>query len=420
MTDVLDDNHALGADPAVAAGQPAEDLPLYPMERKCPFQMPEEYERLRAEEPVSRALFKASGKPVWLVASQEGVRQVLTDPTVSSNWKNRGFPLPLTVPDEILQQMDLLMIALDQPEHTALRRMLVPEFTVKRMRALIPQIEATVDSFLDDILAQGPGADLVKSLAVPVPARVLGDLVGVPVEDRHVLANNAELHANRNIDAALAFASHTEMVGLFYKLVAEKAENPSDDLISSLVARNADGAVSEKDLVGLVEILVVGGLDTMASLISTAIALLLEHPDQLDMLKADPDLTKNAVHEILRYLSISDSVTGRVLTEDLEVHGVVIPAGDGVIAMNGSANRDPAAWENPDTFDVRRDAKGHSAFSHGIHQCIGASLAQVQLEVIVNRLFARIPDLRLAVPVTELPFKKDTLSYGLYELPVTW
>jgi cytochrome P450 len=396
--------------------------PLFPMKRTCPFHLPQEYERLREEEPVSVATFKISGRPVYLVSRQEDVRQILSDPTLSSNWKNRAYPLPLEVPDEILDFMDLPLIALDPPEHTGRRRLLVPEFTAKRIEALRPRIQAVVDEVVAGIVEKGPPADLMAELAVPTPALVFAEILGIPVEHTPALLRNATMTASRDTVADDLFNSHMEIAAVFGELIERKTAQPGDDLISRLIERNAalEEPYEEEDLISLLEVLLVGGLDTVASNISTGVAALLAHPDQLAQIKQDPALTRTAVHELLRFLSVSDAVTARVATRDLEIAGTVIPAGSGIIALNGSANHDPRAWQNPDELDVRRDAKGHSGFGHGIHQCLGAGLAQTELEIVFNTLFARLPELRLAVPVDELPFKHDTVSYGLYELPVTW
>lgn len=406
----------------ISTGEVDTELTVFPIPRKCPFKLPEEYVGMRADNPVAKATFRVSGKQIWVVSRQEHVRQVLSDQTLSSNWRNPGYPLPFPVPQEILDQMDLPLIALDPPEHTVRRRMLIPGFTAKRVQAMRPKVQEIVDERVTAILAMDGAADLVRELAVPVPALVFCELLGIPSDEGDYLLRHAAMTSNRNVDSQELNASHQQMVSYLDKLVSDKGANPGDDLVSLMVARNAaDGQLTHADLVSLVEVLLVGGLDTVASAIALGTALLLDNPDQLDQIKRDPELIRNAVSEILRYLSISDSVTSRVLPHDLEIDGVVIPAGDGIIALNGSANHDERAWTNPEEFDIHReDAKNHSAFGHGIHACPGSGLARVELETVFTTLFTRIPGLRLAVPVADLPFKLETLSYGLYELPVAW
>jgi cytochrome P450 len=401
--------------------EPVTEPPLFPMKRQCPFTMPAEYAKMRAEEPVAKVTLRVSGKQVWVVTKQEHVKQVLMDSTLSSNWKEPGYPLPIAVPDEILQGLELPLVALDPPDHTVRRRMLIPEFTAKRMQALAPRIQEVVDEHIDAMLEAGPPADLVQALAVNVPAQVFCKLLGVPSDETDFFRRYAEITTNREVTPEQIGAAQQEMESYLSKLVTERGVNPADDLISRLVARNnEEGLLEHSDVVALVRVLLFGGFDTISNIVTLGTVALLDHPEQLAQLKADPSLTANAIGELLRWASISDSATARVLPHDIKVGDVVIPAGDGVIALNGSANRDEAVWTDPDVFDIHRDTKGHSSFGHGIHQCPGASLVKVELEIIFNTLFARIPTLRLTGPLPDSVYKHDALIFGMYELPVTW
>jgi cytochrome P450 len=395
--------------------------PPFPMARRCPLSPPPEYAGLRAADPVSKVTLKVSGKEVWVVARYDDVRQVLASPAVSSNWKLPGYPLQVPLPDEVLQNLELPLVAMDPPEHTVRRRTLIPEFTVRRMQALRPRVQQIVDSHLDAMLAAGPPADLVQALAVPVPSLLFCELMGVPAADTGFFRQYAELTTNRETSPEALGAAQQEMELYLHRLVADKGEHPTEDLLSRVVAKNSeDGALAHGDLVAIARMLLFGGFDTVANMISLGTVTLLENPDQLDAIRRDPSLTPKAVDELLRYLSISDSATARVATEDMVVGGVRIRAGEGMILLNGSANRDDAMFTDPDTLDLHRDTKGHAAFGHGVHQCPGASLARVELEIVFNSLFARIPGLRLAEPLERLAFKHDALIYGMYELPVTW
>ncbi|WP_370947432.1 cytochrome P450 [Amycolatopsis sp. cg5] len=398
-----------------------EQPPLFPMKRPCPFKMPEEYARLRAEEPVSKVTLRVSGKQVWIITKADDVRKVLTDSTLSSNWKEPGYPLPVAVPDDILQAMELPLVAMDPPHHTVRRRMLIPEFTAKRMQALRPKIEKIVHEHIDAMLAKGGPVDLVEELAVPVPSLVFCELLGVPASETSFFRNYAELTTNREVTPMEIGMAQQEMEAYLDKLVTDRGVNPKDDLLTRLVARNnEEGNLAHSDVVALARVLLFGGFDTIANVVSLGTVALLQNPDQLQLLKDDPTLTANAVGELLRFASISDHATARVLPHDITVSGVTIPAGDGIIALNGSANRDEERWENPDMLDVCRDTKGHASFGHGIHQCPGASLVKVELEIIFNALFSRIPGLRLHGEVPDSAYKHDALIFGMYELPVTW
>jgi len=204
-------------------------------------------------------------------------------------------------------------------------------------------------------------------------------------------------------------------------LIGAKVQNPGDDLLSRLAAKlGEEQTLEQEDLAPVAGLLVIAGFDTTTNMIALGTVLLLEHPEQLAELKRDPSLTPKAVEELLRYLSIVDSATVRVATRDIELSGVTIAEGDGIIALNGAANWDGATFPEPGRFDIHRPAEGHLAFSYGSHQCLGANLARVELDIVFRTLFARIPELRLAVPVDELPFKYGSHVYGLDELPVTW
>ncbi|MDQ1041742.1 cytochrome P450 [Streptomyces sp. V3I8] len=401
--------------------QPQDAPPLFPMERKCPFQPPDQYAGLRADQPVSRVKLAVSGKEVWVVARQEHVRQVLTEPHMSSSFVNPGYPLQVPVPPEALAAMETPLVAMDLPQHALHRRAIIPELTVKRVQALRERIQEVVDEHVTAMLDKGGPLDLLTELAIPVPSLILCELLGVPAADIPYFRDFAERTVRNDVtpqDIALAME---EMDAYLGKLVTSKENEPADDLLGRVVTKNSESnTLTHREIVALARMLISGGFDTLTNMIVLGVGVLLEHPDQLAHLKRDPSLTRNAIEELLRYLSIADSATSRTATEDIEIAGVLIRKGEGIIALNGSANRDERAFENPDTLDIFREIGLHSAFGHGIHQCPGSSLVRVELEIVYNTLFARIPTLRLAVPAHELPFKKSTLIQGLDALPVTW
>ncbi|GAA1143567.1 cytochrome P450 [Kitasatospora gansuensis] len=399
-----------------------QDPPQFPMERKCPFQPPAEYAVMRAEEPVAKVRLAVSGKEMWAVSRQEHVRQVLTDPTMSSNFKHPGYPLQVPVPDDILQAMELPLVAMDPPVHGRHRKEIIPEFTLKRMQALTPRIQKIVDEHVDALLAKGGPVDLLTELAIPVPSLVLCELLGVPAEDIPEFRDFAETTVRSDVTPQEVGMAIHQMDVYLDKLVTAKEQNPTeDDLLGRVVLKNTEeGNLNHREIVALARMLISGGFDTLTNMIVLGVAALLEHPDQLAQMKADPELTRNAIEELLRFLSIADSAPSRVATQDLEVGGVKIKAGEGIINLTASANRDETVFENADQLDIFREIGLHSAFGHGVHQCPGASLVRVELKIVYDTLFARIPGLRLAVPVEELPFKRATLIQGLDALPVTW
>ncbi len=397
------------------------ETPSFPLAEKCPFRHTPEYARLRAEEPVSKVKVEVSGKEAWVVATHDLVKQVLTSPAMSSNWRNPGYPHQVALSQEILNTLELPLLALDAPEHTVRRRLLIPEFTVKRVTALRPRIQRFVDDCIDRMLAKGGPVDLVQELAVPVPTLLFAELMGAPAEDATSFREHAEGTMTRGLEADELDRRQLEMEQHLAALVTEKEKNPTDDLLSRIIAKNKeDGALEHHDLVAIARMLMFGGFDTAANMISLGTVTLLQHPEQLEQIKADPSLTPKAIGELLRYLSINDSASARVATEDVRLGEVTVREGEGVILLYGSANRDEAVFDDPDVFDIHRDTRGHVAFGGGVHQCPGASLVKVELEIVFNTLFRRIPELRLAVPFEELSFKNDTLIYGMYECPVTW
>ncbi|WP_381562200.1 cytochrome P450 [Streptomyces eurythermus] len=394
----------------------------FPLRRTCPFAEPPEYAGLRADAPVSRAALKVNGKPAWLVTRHEHVRQVLGDGRVSSNLKLPGYPHQFHIPEELLAQVRLMMLNMDPPEHTAHRRMLIPEFTARRVRELRPRIQQIVDEHVDAMLAAGGPVDLVTALALPVPSLVICELLGVPYEDHARFEEWSAALMNHDLSPQEYGAAVQALDAYLDQLVTLKENEPGDDLISRFLEKNRTERVADHtDVVTMARLMLVGGHETTANMIALGVLALLRHPEQMAELRADPALLPNAVEELLRVFSISDSGTARVAVADIEVGDVTIRAGEGILALNNAANHDESVFPDPDTLDIhRKDARAHLAFGYGVHQCIGANLARVELEAVYGTLLRRVPGLRLAADPQELRFKDDAMVYGVYELPVTW
>ncbi|GGL53669.1 cytochrome P450 [Planomonospora parontospora] len=395
----------------------------FPMDRgTCPFSPPPEYAGMRAAGAPAKVRLRWSGKEVWAVSRHEDVRQVLSDSTMSSNWKLPAYPLQVPVPDEMLQQLELPLVAMDPPEHSARRRILIPELTARRAQALRPRIQEIVDEHIGAMLAQGGPVDLIQALAFPVPALIFCELLGVPAADSDFFRRVAETLVRSDVEQEEMISAQIEMEAYLDKLVAEKEGSPGDDVISRIIVKNRETpTIERRDILNLAKNLLFGGFDTTSNMIALGVLVLLEHPEQLAELRSDPGLAPGAVEELLRYLSIADSSPARAVLQDVEIGGTLIRAGEGVVALTSSANRDENVFPDPDRFDIHRDTFGHSAFGHGIHQCPGANIVRVELEVVFTTLFARIPELRLAVPREEVSFKSHTLVHGVNgELPVTW
>ncbi|MYU55392.1 MULTISPECIES: cytochrome P450 [Streptomyces] len=396
-----------------------QDAPAFPSDRTCPYQLPDGYARLRDEQGSLRKVTLYDGRPAWVATKHETARKLLADPRLSSDRTHADFPA--TSPRfEGLRDRRPAFIGMDPPEHQAKRRMTISEFTVKRIKGMRTDIERIVHGFIDELLAAGPPADLVSRFALPVPSMVICRLLGVPYAD-HDFFQDASRRLVQATDVASAVAARDDfeeyMDGLITKLQAE----PGPGLLGSLVAEQlANGEIEREELISTALLLLVAGHETTASMTSLSVITLLEHPDQHDMLRADPGLVPGAVEELLRYLAIADLAGGRIATADIEIDGQLIRAGEGVIITNSIANRDGSVFEDPDTFDVHRSARHHLAFGYGVHQCLGQNLARLELEVIITALFDRIPTLRLAVPVEQLTLRPGTTIQGVNELPVTW
>jgi cytochrome P450 len=205
-------------------------------------------------------------------------------------------------------------------------------------------------------------------------------------------------------------------------LITRKQQEPGDDLLTKLVTEQLEpaGELRRDELLMMCLMLLHAGHETTANMISLGAVALLEHPDQLAALRSDPELLPDTIEELLRYLSIADFITTRIAAEDTELSGTAIRAGEGIIALLAAADWDPGMFPEPERFDVHRGNRHHVAFGYGVHQCLGQNLARLELEIVFSTLFARIPTLQVAVPVDELPYKHDTLLYGIHELPVTW
>ncbi|MFE3940613.1 cytochrome P450 [Streptomyces sp. NPDC059118] len=390
----------------------------FPQNRTCPYHPPTEYRsEHRGQQPVSPArLF--DGRTVWLVTGHTEARSLLVDQRLSSDRENPAFPFfAERLAGTALRRVELLGV--DDPEHNVQRRMLIPSFTVRRTAALRPQIQETVDRLLDTMVEQGPPADLVDAFALPVPSMVICALLGVPYGDHEFFEAQSRklLRGPKSSDVEAARDALDEY---FRVLIERKRATPGEGLLDELIANQLEsGAVDHDELVRLAQILLIAGHETTANMISLGTFTLLQHPDQLARMRESEGLMASAVEELLRFLSIADGIS-RVAVDDIEVGGVTIRAGDGVILTTSVINRDENVYAHPDDLDLGRNARNHVAFGFGVHQCLGQNLARAELEIALPALFDRLPDLRLAVPAEEIPFKPGDTIQGLLEMPVTW
>lgn len=391
----------------------------FPMRRSgCPFSPPPEYATLRATEPVSRAVLP-DGSHVWLVARYADVQAGLTDDRFSSDSRRPGIPRPGGSGVD-KEGRPSSFVRMDPPEHDIYRQLLMPDFTHRKVRQLRPRIQQIVDDALDKMVENPQPGDLVELLALPVPATLICELIGVPQSDFEFFQSRALVLLNRNSTMDDLRTAIVELRGYMMSLLKDKRSNPGDDILTKLANAPAHLNLPDEELAGAAHSVLNASHEATANMIALSTVMLLEHPDTLAELKADPSLWPRAVEELLRYLSISDLVSPRIAKEDVEIAGTTIRAGEGVYFLTGSGNHDKEVFDNPETFDIHRENRRHMAFGYGLHQCIGMNLAKAELEIALQTLFRRLPNLRLAVPVEELQFKHDSALFGPHEVPVYW
>ena len=374
---------------------------------------------MQRDQPVCRIRL-ASGREAILVTRYDDVRAALDDKRLSADETRPGYPFLYEGAFE--SPLKGTFMRVDGEPHVRVRRMLAKDFTVKRAQQLRVHIEAIVDDCLEAMAGRARPLDLVQELAFPVPSRTICHLLGVPYRDREVFESNTRAMINHRSTREQVQAAVAAVYGYLDGLVAAKQASPADDLISRLVHEElATGRIERQELVTIVLILLVGGHETTATMIGLGTFALLEHRVQLDELVREPALWEPAVDELLRPQTIAQSPMQRVALTDLEIGGERIRAGGGVVLDLAIANRDPAAFPDPERFDVHRNARGHVAFSYGPHQCLGQTLARLELEVVFRRLFARFPTLALAVSRDEVPVRPANVGlFGVEALPVTW
>ncbi|MEU5432917.1 cytochrome P450 [Streptomyces sp. NPDC020719] len=375
------------------------------------------YAELRERGPVHRVRMP-EGADAWLVVGYEAGRAALADPRLSKEWRNAS-------PDLGVQQVasGTTMLSSDAPAHTRLRKLVTREFTPRRVEQMAPRVQETTDALLDTMLKRPGRADLVQALSFPLPITVIGDLLGVPSLDQGSFRewSNASISATALADRLAAAKSMSEYLTA---LLADKRENPGGDLMSALIhTADEDGdRLSGPELLGMAWLLLVAGHETTVNLISNGVLALLSNPEQLAALRADFDgLIEGAIEEMLRYDGPVETPTYRFTTEPVDIGGTVVPGGGQlVLVAMADANRDPARYPEPSRFDIRRDARGHVAFGHGIHYCLGAPLARLEARIAIRSLLERCPDLALDIHPAAVTWRSGMLVRGPESLPVRW
>jgi cytochrome P450 len=410
-------------DSASASARPVFD-PFDPLWASDPFPL---YADLRQRAPIHR-----NDLGFWVVARHEDCLAILRDRRASSDSLNvavdrmpQGFRTPVAEDDPMVAAMLEMRPFLfrDPPDHTRLRGLVSKAFTPKVVESLRSRTEQVVDELLDAAMEAGT-VDLLEAFAYPLPVRIICDLLGVPLEDQdrfkvwsNALARGLDpdfLLTPEIIEArsqgVLQFAQY------FFELLADRRSNPGEDLLSRLVQAEDGGTVlSEGEMLSTCILLLVAGHETTVNLIAGGALALLRNPDQFDRFRNEPALTRSGVEEMLRYVS-PVQLTGRALTEDCAFGDAEFEAGDFVMLLIASANRDPDQFEDPERFDITRTPNNHLGFGFGVHHCLGAPLARMEAQVALTALVKRAPDLALAVD--EVRYKTNVVLRGMESLPV--
>jgi cytochrome P450 len=388
--------------------------PVVPVHRRrVRFDPDPELALLRDVSPVVRIEMPGyTTEPAWawLVTRHEDVREVLGDAgrfstalsAVGERSRGEGF-----------------LTACDPPEHTRLRRMVSASFTVNRMRRLRPRVAAIVSECLDAIAEAGPPVDLVEKFALPIPSLVICELLDVPYHDRAEFQRTSKGRIDLSATLADRRAAAEESRRYMAQLVAHQRVEPGAGLLGMLV-REHGTELTDAELTGIGDLLLFAGHETTANMLGVGTALLLEHPDQLVIMRERPDRVADAVEELLRFLSVVSACMARTAVTDTTIGSQQIDAGDLVVCSLPAANRDPAFADHLDRLDLSRAAGPHVAFGHGIHHCLGAPLARLEMEIAFPALLQRFPALRLAVPAGEISFLTHSVVYGVRSLPVAW
>ncbi|MFD7130809.1 cytochrome P450 [Streptomyces sp. NPDC059894] len=386
-------------------------------DRTDAFDPPALFDALREEQPAVRMTYP-SGHLGWFVCNYELTRQVLADPRFSHDIEIGHFPVTKNgEPIPVWPAVPGMFIHMDPPDHTKYRRMLTGEFTTRRMNQLAPKIQEFATSQLELLKEQGPGADLVRHYVEPLVLRVITDLLGLSEEEYLKLAEYPDVIHNPEADIDWADRVATETFNMVPQFVARKRDEPGDDIITRLVQA---GELNDEELTSILMLLFVAGTVTTEGALAVSSFALLHHTDQLERLRAEPALLDKGLEELLRYVTVNQYEIFRTALEDVQLGDVLVRKGETVTVSLPAANRDPSVFPDPAKLDLGRDAAGHVAFGHGIHQCIGQNLARVLLKAGLRTLFEGLPGLRLAVPSSDIPLRTKTSIFNVRELPVTW
>ncbi len=382
--------------------------------------------QLRADAPIYHVKHRELGSFPWMLTRYDDAIRLLNDERFTKDYARiPGQGEPTGERDYMMEAAAAInrhMLTLDPPDHTRLRALIHKAFTPRMIRELEGRIQEISDELIDGML-QKDQVDFIADFAFPLPVTVIAELLGIPREDRAKFREWSQaiiMGGSTGADMEKVGGAALEFIMYFHEKFDERRAAPKDDLITALVqAEEAGDKLDPQELISMVFLLLVAGHETTVNLLGNGTLALLQHPDQKQLLRDNPDLVRSAVEELLRYDGPVGVSTMRWALEDVEYYGQVIPAGQMVVASLLAANRDPAAFESPNRLDITRTPNKHIAFGNGIHYCVGAPLARLEGAVAFNTLLRRLPNLALAVDVGQLAWNPTILLHGMKSMPVT-
>lgn len=385
------------------------------------------YAWLRANAPVYRGRMAYLGnQDIWMLSRYADCKQMLTDDRFQRSPGDQGSAILTQLPESVrgtVQPFTASLILMDDPGHRRLRTLVVKPFTPKAIAKIGERVEELANDLLDELEPRGE-IDLRSQFALPIPSTVISEMLGIPESDQDQFADGmqAVLAGAGNVQDASWLNSMSSVIDLTRQLIERKRSHPGADIMTGLIAAEDDGdRLDDDELLAMVFTLITAGYETTFNLITNAVVTLLDHPDQLTQLRAEPDndaLWRTAIEEIVRYASPIGGTKPATTVEDVSLHGETIPAGAMVIPLLHSANHDPEAFDDPERFDITRHPNNHIGFGHGVHFCLGANLARLETRVALGVLLRRNPNLRLAVDRSQLSLEPVPFWTRYRELPL--
>lgn len=398
----------------------------YPFGAVAPYEAAARYHAIAADRPMTKVTMPFGGD-AWVIHRNAAARQMLSDP----RFVREPFRTGERVTPYFVEFPDFLRTTLqfeDPPHHTKLRKLVQRSISPKRVKAMRDSAVEFANHLVDEMIAKGAPTNLVHDYAVALPIQMLANLLGVPPEDRPKFQKwSSSTLAVANMPEEEVVANMTELVVYMMALIEERRKNPREDLLSDLAnARDKDDSLTDAEILPIALVLIIGGFDNTANFICAGVLSLLRNPDQLELFLQDPDgMAPTAVEEILRHgrMALGDTVTGGgglvpfVAAEDVELDGQLIARGEAVLVDPASVNHDGVAFARDEVFDIRRSTNPHLTLSYGLHHCLGAPLARMEMQVGLAELFKRLPGLKLE---GEAVVDTDNLTQAIVDLPVGW